>query len=100
MGSNRLVVTEFKNGFFRFIKKVVEGGSVKLAVVYTAGHIIIAMTCNRIITGADWGLASIDAVIEPCINGIWFYVLHNFWRKLTRNPEVTVFEKNGNQSPQ
>ena len=94
-GINGIVMTEFKDGFFRFIKKVAGGSSVRLAVVYTLGHIIIAMTCNRIITDADWGLASIDAVIEPCINGVWFYVLHNFWRKLTRDPDVTVFEKKG-----
>ena len=54
-----------------------------LAVVYTLGHIMIAMACNRIITGADWGLAGIDAIIEPCINGVWFYILHKFWRRLS-----------------
>ena len=89
-------MNEFKDGFFRFINKVIGGSSVSLAVVYTLGHIIIAMTCNRLITGADWGLASIDAIIEPCINGVWFYCLHEIWRKLTRNPTVTAFEKNGN----
>ncbi len=88
-------MTEFRDGFFRLIKKIIGGSSVTLALIYTLGHIIIAMTCNRIITGADWGLASIDAVIEPCINGVWFYFLHEFWRKLTKNPEVTVFKKSG-----
>ena len=67
------------------IHRLVGGSSLTLAVVYTVGHIIIAMTCNRIITGADWGLASIDAVIEPCINGIWFYFLHVIWRRCASN---------------
>ena len=71
------------------IRKLVGGSSLTLAIVYTTGHIIIAMTCNRIITGADWGLASIDAVIEPCINGVWFYVLHIFWRRYSRNTVTT-----------
>ncbi len=88
-------MTEFKDGFLRAIKKVIGGSSVTLAIVYTLGHIIIAMTCNRLITGADWGLASIDAIIEPCINGVWFYCLHEVWRKLTSNPTVASFDKNG-----
>ena len=71
------------------LRKLVGGGSLTLAIVYTAGHIIIAMTCNRIITGAEWGLASIYAVIEPCINGVWFYVLHVFWRRYSSNTGTT-----------
>ena len=51
-----------------------------LAVVYTIGHIIIAILCNTMITGAEFNLAALDALIEPCINGIWFYVLHKFYR--------------------
>ena len=46
-----------------------------LAVIYTIGHILIAMTCNRIITGATLDMAAADAFIEPIINGFWFYFL-------------------------
>ena len=49
------------------------------AVVYTIGHVIIAMICNTIITGAAWEVAMVDAVIEPCINGVWYYFLDKFW---------------------
>ena len=74
-------MTEFKDGAFRLIKKLISGSSVTLAIIYTIGHIFIAMTCNRLITGADWGLASVDAIVEPCINGVWFYVLHKLWQR-------------------
>jgi len=74
-------MSEFRYGIFKLLAKILGGNSVMLAVVYTVGHIVIAMTCNRIITGADWALAGADAIIEPCINGVWFYVLHNAWRK-------------------
>ena len=87
-------MSEFRDGLFRLLTKLVSGSSLMLAIVYTLGHIIIAMTCNRIITGADWGLASIDAVIEPCINGVWFYVLHEIWRRISGNRGITVFHKN------
>jgi uncharacterized membrane protein len=75
---------EFKVGIFNLLKKLMKGNSITLAVIYTVGHIIIAMTCNRIITGAALDLAAIDAIIEPCINGVWFYILHNTWKRYNR----------------
>jgi uncharacterized membrane protein len=66
---------EFKKGIFNLLKKIVGHSSMARAVIYTIGHILIAMTCNRIITGADWTLAGIDALIEPIINGFWYYFL-------------------------
>ena len=54
--------------------------SLFLSVVYTIGHILIAMTCNTIITGAELHGAALDAMIEPLINGVWFYVLHDLYK--------------------
>ena len=56
--------------------------SLVLAVVYTIGHILIAMTCNRIITGASFDVAALDAFIEPIINGFWFYFLLVFLKEM------------------
>jgi uncharacterized membrane protein len=74
-------MTEFKTGIFNLLKRLIGGSSVTLAITYTVGHIVIAMICNRLITGAALDLAAIDAIIEPCINGVWFYILHNAWRR-------------------
>jgi len=73
-------MTEFKNGIFKLLKRL---GTTSLgrAIVYTIGHIIIAMTSNRLITGADWSLAGIDAIVEPIINGGWYYLLDRLWNK-------------------
>jgi uncharacterized membrane protein len=68
-------MSEFKNGIFRTLI----GTSIGRAIVYTIGHIVIAMTCNRLITGADWALAGADAIIEPMINGVWYYFLDKLW---------------------
>jgi len=73
-------MSEFTQGIYRLLQKLIGGSSVVLAVVYTLGHIIIAMICNNLITGADFSLAAIDAVVEPVINGVWFYVLHQTWK--------------------
>jgi hypothetical protein len=43
---------EFKEGIFQTLKELLIQSSVARAVVYTLGHIIIAMTCNNLITGA------------------------------------------------
>ena len=64
------------------IKQFVLGGnSITLAIVYTLGHILIAIACVMIITGATWELATVDAIVEPLINGVWFYILHNAWKR-------------------
>jgi len=74
-------MTEFREGIFNLLKRLISGSSIGLAITYTLGHIVIAMTCNRIITGADWALAGADALVEPMINGIWFYILHKAYKK-------------------
>ena len=50
--------------------------SLLLTVIYTIGHFIIAVLCVVLITGAPLELATLDALIEPLINSVWFYVLH------------------------
>ena len=52
-----------------------------LAFFYTIGHILIAMTCNRLLTGAPLNLAAIDAFVEPIVNGVWFYLLFELFYK-------------------
>ena len=62
--------------------KVFKYDNLVLAVIYTIGHILIAMTCNRIITGATLDMAAADAFIEPIINGFWFYFLLVFLKRI------------------
>ena len=45
------------------------------AAVYTFGHILIAMFVVKSITGSDWIEAGIVALVEPAINGVWYYIL-------------------------
>ena len=65
--------------FFKqvFVRKIEQSKSaaiyvsqmgILLAFLYTIGHILIAMTCNRLLTGAPLNLAVIDAFVEPVIN--------------------------------
>ena len=77
-------MTEFKSGIYNTVKNIVGYSSATLALIYTLGHILIAVTCNYLITGASLNLAAIDAIVEPCINGVWFYFLHNTYAKIKK----------------
>ena len=85
-------MSEFKSGIYNLLKKLIGGSSLLLAVVYTLGHIVIAMICNKLITGAEFSLAAIDAIVEPMINGVWFYLLHKLWRKFSSDPKAKAFK--------
>ncbi|MFM7680825.1 MAG: DUF2061 domain-containing protein [Candidatus Fonsibacter sp.] len=78
-------MAEFDSGFFNAIKKQLIGSSIARAIVYTIGHIIIAATCNVLITGSSLELAAVDAIIEPLINGVWYYLLDKFWASKINN---------------
>ena len=65
-----------------------------LAVIYTVGHIFIAMTCNRLLTGAPLNLAAIDALIEPLVNGFWFYLLFEVFNKYKK----TIYDSRSGKS--
>ncbi len=67
------------------VKELSIYGSIVRAIIYTIGHIIIAMTCNKLITNTSLELAIADALIEPVINGIWFFTLDRFWSKNKKN---------------
>ena len=75
-------MTEFTQGIQGAIKKLLTSSSVGLALIYTIGHVIIAMTVVSVMTGASLWEAGAVALIEPSINGIWFYVLHKTYKKI------------------
>ena len=75
-------MSEFTEGAFNFLKRIIRGSSVMLALIYTLGHICIAMAVVTLLTGASLWEAGAVALIEPSINGVWFYVLHSTWKKI------------------
>ena len=73
---------EFNDGIFKTLKDLaVKSESITLALIYTCGHIIIAMTVVSLMTGASLWEAGSVALVEPTINGVWFFVLHKLWKK-------------------
>ena len=64
-------MTEVTQGMFKLIAST----SLGRAMVYTAGHVVIAMNVVYWLTGASLFEAGLVALVEPCINGCWYYLL-------------------------
>ena len=75
-------MTEFTQGIQGAFKKILTGSSFTLAIIYTLGHICIAMIVVTLLTGASLWEAGAVALIEPSINGVWFFVLHKTYKKI------------------
>ena len=75
-------MTEFTTGIQGAFNSLLKKSSLTLALIYTVGHVIIAMTVISVLSGASLWEAGTVALIEPAINGVWFYALHSLWRKL------------------
>ena len=80
-----MIMTALPKGIFTIIRKLIGESSILLAIIYTIGHIFIATTCNFLITGAAVELAAVDAIVEPLINGVWFYVLHKLAKRFMKS---------------
>ena len=65
--------------------KIFKYENLYLSIIYTIGHILVAMACNKIITGASLNMAAADAFVEPIINGFWFYFLLVYLKKVFVN---------------
>ena len=77
-------MTEFRKGIFN----VVAGTSVGRALIYTCGHVIIAKTVVSVLTGASLFEAGLVAMVEPTINGFWYYILDKLWTNNFKSKSV------------
>ena len=59
------------------------------ALIYTCGHIVIAMSVVSILTGASLFEAGLVALIEPTINGAWYYLLDKLWTRKNIQEEIS-----------
>ena len=73
-------MTEVTQGRFKLIAST----SLGRAMVYTAGHVMIAMNVVYWLTGASLFEAGLVALVEPCINGCWYYLLDRICTNLNK----------------
>ena len=67
--------------FIKKTKKILlnQSGSLLRTIIYTIGHFFIAAACVMYFTGANLYVGMTDALVEPILNGIWYYILDRFW---------------------
>tara|TARA_B100001057_G_scaffold281649_1_gene282014 strand:+ start:4165 stop:4395 length:231 start_codon:yes stop_codon:yes gene_type:complete len=66
----------------KLLEKIVENnkGTLVRTIIFTIGHFIIAATILKILDpGIEMWVAMTDAVVEPLINSVWYYVLDRIW---------------------
>ena len=56
-------------------------GTLLRTAVYTVGHFLIAAACVMYFTGAGFTAAITDAIVEPLMNAVWYFMLDRIWSK-------------------
>ena len=56
-----------------------QSGPLLRTIIYTFGHFIIAASCVMYFTSATFYEGLTDAIVEPILNGIWYYILDRYW---------------------
>ena len=65
-------------------------GSLARAVVFTIGHFIIAASILKILDpGIELWVAVTDAIIEPLVNSVWYYILDKWWVSKSKKRKAT-----------
>ena len=71
----------------KVIEKIVESnkGTLVRTTIFTIGHFIIAATILKILDpGIEMWVAMTDAIVEPLVNSVWYYVLDRIWVKMSK----------------
>ena len=79
-----------KNFLLNHLQKLNIGGSFLRTIIYTIGHICIAVTCLMLIASVPFSVAMTDAIVEPLLNGVWYYVLDRYWASRVTASKITV----------
>ena len=76
-------LTEFTKGLLETCKDFLKGskGSLIRTLVYTIGHFVIAISCLMLISDVSFLIALTDAIIEPLVNSLWYFILDKWWTR-------------------
>ena len=72
---------ELTTGLFKATKNIYKSnkGSILRTIVYTIGHFIIAISVLMMVSSVSFVVALTDAIVEPLLNSIWYFVLDKWW---------------------
>jgi uncharacterized membrane protein len=63
------------------LKKIYKNnrGTILRTIVYTIGHFLIAAGTLLALSDVSVVIAMTDAIVEPLLNSIWYFVLDKWW---------------------
>ncbi len=71
----------------KVLEKIVESnkGTLIRTIIFTIGHFIIAASILKILDpGIEMWVAMTDAIVEPLVNSVWYYILDRIWVKMSK----------------
>lgn len=68
-----------KTTFLELLQRLNSHGSLLRTIIYTIGHMCIAVCCLMAIANVPFSVAMTDAIVEPILNGFWYYILDRYW---------------------
>jgi uncharacterized membrane protein len=54
-------------------------GSILRTIIYTIGHFLIAAGTILVLSDVPIIIAMTDAILEPLLNSIWYFILDKWW---------------------
>ena len=72
---------ELTSGIFKASQTIYlnNRGSILRTIIYTIGHFAIAITVLMLVADVSFGIALTDAIVEPIVNSIWYFILDKWW---------------------
>lgn len=65
-------------------------GSLARTIVFTIGHFLIAAAILKILDpGIELWVAVTDAIVEPLVNSVWYYILDKWWVSKSKKRKAT-----------
>ena len=68
-----------KTTFLELLQRLNSHGSLLRTIIYTIGHMCIAVCCLMAIANVPFSVAMTDAIVEPIANSVWYFVLDKWW---------------------
>ena len=80
-------MTELTQGIFSTAKNIYKSnkGSILRTIIYTIGHFAIAIIVLMSVADVSFRIALTDAIVEPLVNAVWYFLLDKFWASKVKN---------------
>ena len=78
---------EITSGIFKAAGNIYQNikGSILRTIIYTIGHLAIAITVLMLVADVSFMISLTDAIVEPIANSVWYFILDKWWASRSKN---------------